>query len=141
MVDNYPKVGVGLLIFKGDKVLMGKRKNAHGEGFYCGPGGHLEYLETIEDCAIRETREETGLEIANVRFVCMGNLLVFKPKHYIDIAVAADWASGEPQNLEPEKREGWGWYSVDALPSPLWPAEELYFQALKTGNPYFGTIV
>lgn len=135
-----PKVGVGLLIFKEGKVLMGKRMNAHGDGFYCGPGGHLETGETIEECAARETREETGMEITNIRVISLGNLLTFAPKHYVDIAVAADWKAGEPQNLEPDKRDGWGWYELDNLPQPLWPAEELYFDALKTGRWYLGTI-
>lgn len=48
-----PKVGIGLIILKKRKVLMGRRKNAHGDGLYCGPGGHLEHMETIEDCARR----------------------------------------------------------------------------------------
>ncbi len=140
MAEDRPKVGVGLVVFKDGKVLMGKRKNIHGDGLYCGPGGHLEHLETIEECAKRETKEEAGIEIGNVRFLCLINLLTFAPKHYIDIAVAADWISGEPQNLEPEKRDGWAWYEIDNLPEPLWPAERYYFESLKTGKAYFGTI-
>jgi len=31
-MENRPKVGVGVLIIKDGRVLMGKRKNAHGEG-------------------------------------------------------------------------------------------------------------
>jgi 8-oxo-dGTP diphosphatase len=140
MSELRPKVGIGLLVFKDGKVLMGKRKNAHGDGKFCGTGGHLEFGETIEECAARETREEAGIEIENIRVICVSNLLVWEGKHYIDFGVAADWKSGELVNLEPDKRESWDWYDVDNLPTPLIEAEEYYFDALKTGKIYQGTI-
>ncbi len=46
MENKRPKVGLGVLIFKDGKVLLGKRKGAHGEGTWCPPGGHLEFGET-----------------------------------------------------------------------------------------------
>jgi 8-oxo-dGTP diphosphatase len=39
MEPNRPKVGVGVFILKDGKVLLAKRKNAHGEGSYAFPGG------------------------------------------------------------------------------------------------------
>lgn len=41
-----PKVGVGVLIVDGNKILLGKRKNAHGDGCWAPPGGHLEFGES-----------------------------------------------------------------------------------------------
>ena len=58
-----PKVGVGVIIVKEGKILLGKRKNAHGEGTWCPPGGHLELGESYEECAKRETFEETNFKI------------------------------------------------------------------------------
>src|SRR5215469_4737907 len=49
--DSHPKVGVGVMILKDGKVLIGKRKGAHGAGEWAWPGGHLEYMESFEDCA------------------------------------------------------------------------------------------
>ena len=66
MKEEIPRVGIGVMIFKDNKVLFGKRKGSHGEGEYAFPGGHLDYMETIEDCAKRETFEETGIEIENI---------------------------------------------------------------------------
>lgn len=37
------KIGVGILIFKKNKVLLARRKGSHGAGEYAGPGGHLEF--------------------------------------------------------------------------------------------------
>ena len=51
-----PKVGVGVMIFKNGKVLLGKRKGSHGEGEFALPGGHLEYMEGFANCASREVQ-------------------------------------------------------------------------------------
>jgi 8-oxo-dGTP diphosphatase len=131
------KVGIGVMILKDGKVLMGRRKSAHGDGEYAWPGGHLEYMESFEDCARRETREEAGIEIANVRFLRLMNLKAYSPKHYVDIAMVADWAGGEPQVLEPHKLEGWAWYDLDALPSPVFAAIPSYIEAYRTGRNFW----
>jgi len=73
------------MIFKDGKVLLGRRKGSHGEGEYAWPGGHLEYMESIKECARREVREETGMEIKNIRFLRIYNLKEYAPKHYLDI--------------------------------------------------------
>jgi len=132
-----PKVGVGVLILKDEKVLIGLRKGSHGEGEYCFPGGHLEYLESIEACARRETAEEAGIEIKNLRFLCLTNLKKYAPKHYIDIGVIAEWAEGEPKTLEPHKLENWEWRPINDLPEPLFGAMHNYFEAYATGKYYF----
>ncbi len=108
-----------MLVVKGGKVLLGKRLNAHGAGEYASPGGHLEHLESIADCAAREVREECGIEIGPTTFLRVLEVTRYAPKHYVDIAVVADWVSGEPARLEPDKIEGWAWYPLDALPAPL----------------------
>lgn len=136
-MNERPKVGVGVVILKDNKVLLGKRKGAHGPGEYAGPGGHLENLESFADCAVRETLEETGIEIANVRFLCVSNLRKYAPKHYLDIGVVADWKSGEPEVLEPEKVECWDWFDLDQLPEPMFGVVPYYIEALKSEEHYF----
>jgi 8-oxo-dGTP diphosphatase len=54
------------MIVKNGSVLLGKRKGSHGEGEYAFPGGHLEYMESFEQCAHRETLEECGVEIEHI---------------------------------------------------------------------------
>jgi 8-oxo-dGTP diphosphatase len=137
MDNNWPKVGVGVMIFKEGKVLLGKRRNSHGTGEYAWPGGHMEPMESFEECARREVREETGIEIHNIRFLRLLNFKDYAPKHYIDIGLIADWKSGEPAVSEPDKCEGWNWYDLGHLPEPLFKALPTYFKALKTGNNFF----
>ncbi len=135
--DERAKVGVGVFIIKGDKVLLGKRKNAHGANEYGGPGGHLEHGETIEQTALRETAEECGIKIRNLRMLCVSDLLTYFPKHYLDIGFAAEWESGEPQVLEPHKLESWGWYDLDNLPKNLFGCFTAYVESYQTGKKYF----
>lgn len=117
---NRPKVGLGVIIRKDGKVLMGKRKNAHGEGTWCFPGGHLEFGEGWGGCARRETAEEVGLIIENISFVQATNdIFLEEQKHYITIYMQADWVGGEVVLREPDKCEEWRWFSWDELPQPL----------------------
>jgi 8-oxo-dGTP diphosphatase len=119
MANQRPTVGVGVLVLKDGKLLLGKRKGSHGAGEYASPGGHLEHGERFAECAAREVREETGLEIGPIRFLRVLNTLQYAPRHYIDLAFAAEWASGEPEVREPDKVESWAWYDLASLPSPL----------------------
>lgn len=132
-----PKVGIGVMIMKNNKVLLAKRKNAHGTGEYAFPGGHLEYMESFADCAIRETKEETGIEIGNIRFLYLANLKKYAPKHYVQVGLIADWRSGEPQVLEPEKSEEWGWFSLENIPNDIFETCTLAFDAFRTNKNYF----
>jgi 8-oxo-dGTP diphosphatase len=62
-----PLIGVAVIVMKDDRVLLGKRKNSHGADTWAFPGGHLEFKESIADCAVREVFEETGPSIKNLR--------------------------------------------------------------------------
>lgn len=134
-MENHPKVGLGVLIIKDNKVLLGKRKNSHGDGAWCFPGGHLEFNESWEDCATRETIEETGIKIKNIKFSTATNdIFPLENKHYITIIMQADYDSGEVQIMEPEKCERWDWFEWDKLPQPLFVPQE---NLLKQGyNPF-----
>jgi len=127
MEKDRPKIGVGAIIKKGDKILFGKRKNAHGDGTWSFPGGHLEFGESIEDCAKRETEEETGLIINNFKkTIFTEDVFEKENKHYITLYAIAEIYEGEPIVAEPEKCEGWGWFSWDNPPQPLFiPIENL----------------
>lgn len=132
-----PKVGVGVMILKEGKVLLGKRKGSHGEGEFAFPGGHLEYMEGFGDCARREVLEECGIEIENIRFQFVANVTKYAPKHYAHIGLVVSWRSGEPKVLEPEKCESWDWYDLNNLPSPMFEMCKLSIESHKTGKNYW----
>lgn len=124
------------MILKDEKVLLTKRKGSHGEGEYSFPGGHLEYMESFEDCALREIEEECGIKIKNLRFQFLTNTKEYYPRHYVHIGMMADWEEGEPELLEPNKAEGWKWYSLDNLPNPMFKLCALSIEAYKSGKVY-----
>ena len=135
--QNRPKVGIGVMILKEGKVLLGKRKGSHGAGQYAFPGGHLEYMESFAECARRETLEECGIEIENFRFVLLENVKLYAPKHYVHITLLADWKSGEPKVMEPDKCKGWEWYALDTLPEPLFELVKISIESYQTGRNYY----
>lgn len=69
--DRKPGVGVGIMILKDDKVLLGRRhgdpkkasSELHGEGTWTMPGGKVHFKEKLKDVAFREVLEETGLKV------------------------------------------------------------------------------
>ena len=119
---NNPNVGVGIavFVFKDGKFLMQKRQGSHGEGSWSVPGGHLEFGESFENTARREVKEETNLDITNVRFGAVTNdHFIDENKHYVTIWMLSDWESGELKNMEPEKCSAQQWHTFDDLPEPL----------------------
>ena len=137
MEEQRPKVGVGVMVIKDGKVLLGKRLVAHGEGEYSFPGGHLEYMESVRECAQRETMEEAGIMISNIRFIALTNIANHPPKHYLTIGMVADWESGDPVVMESDKLESWSWYDIDNLPTPLFNAIPNFIRAYKGGNVFY----
>ena len=125
------------MIFKNGKILLGRRCGSHREGEYSFPGGHLNYMESFEDCAGRETREEAGIEIENIRFQYLANSDYYSPKHYVHIGLMADWKSGEPKVLEPDKRLDWRWYDLSNLPKPLFKMCEMAAESFNSGKNYY----
>jgi 8-oxo-dGTP diphosphatase len=94
-------------------------------------------MESFADCVKRELAEECGIEVKNIRFQFVANVTKYAPKHYAHIGLLADWASGEPKILEPEKCEGWGWYDFESLPKPMFLMCEMAIDAYKTGKNYY----
>lgn len=132
-----PQVGVGVYVFKDGQVLLGKRKGAHGAGEWSCAGGHLEFGESLEDCARRELAEETGLKALSVKEAGWSNNVMEGRKHYITLCAVVENFEGEPQLLEPHKCEEWQWFPLDALPSPLFPPVHSFFSQRKLSPPKF----
>ena len=131
---EHPGVGIGVYVRKDGKVLLGKRKG-FGEGTWCSPGGKLEMNESPEECARRETREETGIEIENLRFIAVTNDVYREVgSHFVTISYVADWKVGEVELTEPDKFEKWDWFAWEELPEPLFFATRNF---VDTGyNPF-----
>ena len=64
-----PRLTVGAMLFKKDKEKILLLKSQKWNGRYIFPCGHVEFGETLETALKREVREETGLEIKDIRFL------------------------------------------------------------------------
>ena len=108
-------VDLHLILRDGGRVLMGLRQNTgFADGRYHLPAGHLEHGETIVAGAIREAREELGIEVdpADLALVHVmhhhsGRLALFFE--------ARRW-SGKITNAEPDKCQSLDWLASDRLP-------------------------
>lgn len=110
-----PLVGTSIIIKDKNCILMGKRKGGRGAGKFSIPGGHVEFGETLEVATLRELAEEAGpIEITNFRHVGITED-IYPDAHYITHFFQADYVSGLPITMEPEKCEGWYWYPISTL--------------------------
>lgn len=131
-----PQVGLGVMILKGEAVLLGKRKGSHGDGTWAGPGGYLELGESLEDCVKREIAEECGVKVKNIQFQCLANIKKYS-KHHVLVGFTAEFESGEAKVLEGDKCEKWEWFSLDNLPEPIFEASRIILESYKTGEEFF----
>ena len=120
MEDKNPLVGVGVIIEKEGKVLLLKRKNVHGSGTWSTPGGHLDYGEKPEECARREAKEETNVDIHNIRFRAITNdIFEDEVKHYVTIWMQGTYVSGEPIVNAAYEMSEVDWFAWADLPEGL----------------------
>lgn len=113
------KVGVGVILWQDKKVLLGKRLSEHGRNEWSFPGGHVEFGEAPEQAAIREVKEETALEVAQLSKFSFTSDVHDNGKHYITLFFIAKAWSGDMINLEPGKCSEWRWFDPKKLPEPL----------------------
>jgi 8-oxo-dGTP diphosphatase len=135
MSDQNKKVGVGfgVMLMKNGKVLLGKRhvdpekadSLLNGAATWTMPGGKMEFGETFEEAAKREAKEETGIDLENVKVICVNNEIMAQA-HFVTIGLYSEKFQGEPQVMEPDEITEWQWFEIDKLPSPMYfPSAEV----------------
>jgi len=88
---------VGVVCLRGDEVLLIRRGRPPRQGDWSLPGGRIEPGERAIDAALRELREETGVEAEITGLIdVVDGLFPEAGRHYVLIDYAARWVSGEP---------------------------------------------
>jgi ADP-ribose pyrophosphatase YjhB (NUDIX family) len=117
---SYPKIGVGGILLRDDKVLLVLRSRPPEAGCWSLPGGRVEFMERVEDALTRELKEELGIDVEVESLVCVTNqILPAENVHWIAPAYRVRAVSGEPRNREPEKTAAVEWFSLSQLPENL----------------------
>lgn len=125
--EKIPFVGVGCIVLCEGKLLLVRNQR----GLWSTPGGHLDFGESPDACATRETLEETGVTVSNVRFVAVTNdVLADIGKHYVTLWMRGDADKADTQIGDKAEIVEIGWFLPNRLPSPL----HTYFRNLLTGN-------
>ena len=122
------RVGVGVAVnVEGQGLFLLQRRGSHGAGEWSFPGGHLEFGESVIQCAIREVMEETGLILENAEIIPIFTEDSYPGKQYITLYVYAT-ARGEPIIMEPEKASDMMFLNFgENLPNPLFAGVEKIF--------------
>jgi len=119
-----PFVGIGIVVIKGNQVLLCKRGKPPNVGSWTLPGGAQEIGESCEEAARRELVEETGLTVGKLHFCAYVDTMRRDDTgrirfHYTILDFAARWDSGEP--MAGSDVSGVEWADMDALePYNLW---------------------
>ena len=116
-----PRVAVGvLLVDELDRVLLTLRNRPPEAGCSSIVGGKVHFLETLEECAAREARQEVGVEVTIQSLLCVtDHCLPPENQHWVSPAFLAKVRSGKAFNCEPEKTADVQWFALDRLPSNL----------------------
>lgn len=119
-----PWIGIGIVVIKGDQVLLCRRGKPPSVGSWTLPGGAQDLGETCEDAARRELLEETGLTVGELFFCAHVDTIRRDDAgrirfHYTILDFAGRWTAGEP--IAGSDVSEVQWAPMDALePYDLW---------------------
>ncbi len=134
-------VGVGVMILKDNKILLGKRNEdpekasslLHGEGTWTMPGGKINFGEKLVEAAYREVLEETGIEINkdDLKNICVNDDII-TDAHFVTIGYLCKNFDGKPKVMEPDEITEWKWFDLDELPLQIYfPSRKIIEQFYK----------
>lgn len=109
----YPRISPAVMVLVCDSNKLLLARSAHFKpGVFSALAGFVEPGETLEECAIREVREEVGIEITNLRYF---HSQPWPFPNSLMIAFLADYAGGTIRP-DPNEIEAVDWFSLDSLP-------------------------
>lgn len=128
------------IIEKGDQILLAMKKRGFGEGWWNSLGGKVEVGETIEDAAIREVLQESGIVVKRqkergvIEFKTMGSDQIIE-MHIFEVL---DY-EGKPVETEEMKPQ---WFNKDQLPfENMWPADKEWLPIFLQGKYFRGEVI
>ena len=115
-------VAVHLFLLRGQEILLLRRYNTgYEDGNYSIPAGHLDGNEEVKAAAIREAKEECGIDLSPTELSLAGVMHRRSFDERIDFFVVARNWQGEIVNAEPDKCDELIWVDLDKLPDNMIP--------------------
>ena len=124
------------LATKGDKILLGMKKRGFGAGRWNGFGGKVEEGESIEEGALRETKEECGVAITEMEKVGIHEFEFANDRgNILEVHVfRVDAWTGEPRETEEMRPQ---WFTTDAIPyDEMWPDDIHWIPVFLAGKKF-----
>lgn len=120
-MNKQARVGLSIIILnEKNEVLIGERQGSHGAGKFSVPGGHLEFLETYNECCSRELMEEIGVSFEQYEKIGFSeDFFKEEQKQYTTLYFGVKNIDSDIiniKNLEPDKCKGWEWVDINNLP-------------------------
>lgn len=132
-----PAPAVSILILDGDRVLLGRRQNEPGKGAWALPSGYVEWEDDFLGAAVREAREETGLDVVPQAIVNVASSFVSPRYHFLGVYLTATVAAGAAFAAQPgDDLDAVAWYSVHGpLPALGFPEDAHAIALVANGGP------
>jgi 8-oxo-dGTP pyrophosphatase MutT (NUDIX family) len=131
-------------LVKGDRILLGYKKQGFGRGKYNGFGGKIKEGETPEQTAVRELSEESGVKAKPDNIRKVADLELFFPdsakdwEHKVHVFFADSW-EGEPEETEEMRPE---WFDTKSLPfDRMWQGDRQWLPLVLRGKKVKGVFV
>ena len=126
-----------LFFLRGDQILLSRRLNTgYRDGEYSVPAGHLDGGETVIDAALREAREEVGVNLASEDILFCSVMHRIEDDERVDFFVRVRAWSSEPFNNEPYKCDDLRWVYLDELPQNTVPYVRQAIQNYRLGRVF-----
>lgn len=122
------------LIREGQVLLLRRFNTGYEDGNYSVPAGHLDGDEEVVTAAIREAKEECGIEITPADMKVVGVMHRKSNDERVDFFVTATKWNGEIVNMEPDKCDELSWVDVEQLPENVIPYVRRALENYRTGN-------
>jgi 8-oxo-dGTP diphosphatase len=128
--------GTLLFLVAQRRVLLIHKRRGHGAGRINGPGGKLDAGETPLACAIRETREETGVAVQDVRLAAVMRFVEREGDDWLGYVFVARRYTGTPGATDEAVPE---WFPLEHLPlDRMWPDDRLWLPRILAGETLRG---